>query len=112
MARETLDDEWASAQKADTLIYNSAALGGYHVAEKLGIPALTSFPAPMYSPTREFPSPFLPFGNLGPFDKWSHRFFTAIGPAKYRRPITEWRREVLGLPPAKGEDRLCGKPVT
>ena len=61
MARETLEDEWASAQKADVLIYNSAALGGYHIAEKMGIPAFASFPAPLYSPTREFPSPFLPF---------------------------------------------------
>jgi len=112
MARETLEDEWASAQKADILIYNSAALGGYHIAEKLGIPAFASFPAPMYSPTCEFPSPFLPFRNLGPFNKWSHHFFMTIGPAMYRRPINEWRREVLGLPPAKGEENLRGKPVT
>jgi hypothetical protein len=30
----------------------------------------------------------------------------------YRRPIDNWRRDVLGLPPAKGEERLCGKAVT
>ncbi len=30
----------------------------------------------------------------------------------YRRPINEWRRDRLGLPPPKGEDRLRGKPVT
>jgi sterol 3beta-glucosyltransferase len=112
MARETLEDEWASAQKADVLIYNSAALGGYHIAEKLGIPACASFPAPLYTPTGEFPSPFLPFRNLGPFNKLSHRLFAAIGPVMYRRPIREWRRDVLGLPPAKGEDGLHGKPVT
>lgn len=111
MARETLEDEWGSAQKADALIYNSAALGGFHIAEKLGVPAFASFPAPMYSPTREFPSPFLPFRNLGPLNKWSHRFFATMGPAMYRRPIIEWRREVLGLPPAKREERLRGKPV-
>ncbi|HSD82983.1 MAG TPA: glycosyltransferase [Anaerolineae bacterium] len=112
MARDTLADEWASAQKAEVLIYNSAALGGYHIAEKMGIPAFASFPAPLYSPTREFPSPFLPFRNLGPFNKLSHRLFAAMGPAMYRRPIRDWRRDVLGLPSAKGEDRLRGKPVT
>lgn len=112
MARETLADEWTSAQKAEVLIYNSAALGGYHIAEKMGIPAFASHPAPLYSPTREFPSPFFPFRNLGPFNKLSHRLFAAIGPAMYRRPIREWRRDVLGLPPATGEDRLHGKPVT
>lgn len=112
MARETLEDEWASAQTAEVLIYNSAALGGYHIAAKMGIPAFASFPAPLYSPTREFPSPFLPFSNLGPFNKLSHRLFAAIGPMMYRRPIRDWRRDVLELPPAKGEDRLRGKPVT
>lgn len=112
MARETLEDEWASARNADVLVYNSAALGGYHIAEKMGIPAFASFPAPLYSPTREFPSPFLPFRNLGPFNKISHKVFAALGPAMYRRPIREFRRVVLGLPPAKGEDRLQGKPVT
>ncbi len=111
MARETLEDEWASAQKAEVLVYNSAALGGYHIAEKLGIPAFASFPVPLYSPTREFPSPFFPVRNLGPFNKLSHRLFAAIGPAMYRRPISDWRRDVLGLPPAAGEDKLRGKPV-
>jgi sterol 3beta-glucosyltransferase len=112
MARDTLMDEWASAQKADVLVYNLAALGGYHLAEKLDVPAFASFPAPLYTPTRAFPSPFLPFRNLGPFNKLSHRLFAAIGPTMYRRPIREWRRDVLGLPSAKGEDTLGGKPVT
>jgi sterol 3beta-glucosyltransferase len=30
----------------------------------------------------------------------------------YRGPISKWRRDVLGLPPAKGEDKLHGKLVT
>lgn len=112
MARETLEDEWTSAQKADVLIYNSAAFGGYHIADKLGIPAFASFPAPLYSPTREFPSPFFPFRSLGPLNKLSHHLFAALGPAIYHRTIREWRRDLLGLPPAKGEDRLNGKPIT
>lgn len=112
MARETLEDAWTSAQKAEVLVYNSALPGGYDLAEKMGIPSFASFPAPLYSPTRAFPSPFFPFHNLGPLNKLSHRLFAAIGPAMYRRPINDWRRTVLGLPPAKGEERLRGKPVT
>lgn len=112
MARETLEDEWASAQKAEVLVYNSAALGGYYIAEKMGVPAFASFPVPLYSPTQAFPSPFFPFHNLGPLNKLSHRLFAAIGPAMYRRPINDWRREVLGLPPAKGEEQLKDQPVT
>jgi UDP:flavonoid glycosyltransferase YjiC (YdhE family) len=30
----------------------------------------------------------------------------------YRRPINEWRRDVLGMPPARGEELLNGRPVT
>jgi sterol 3beta-glucosyltransferase len=112
MARETLDDEWHSAHDAEIFIYNPAAWGGYHIADKLGVPAFAAFPAPLYSPTREFPSPFFPVRNLGPFNKLSHRLFARLGPALFLRPISEWRRDVLGLPPAHGEDLLRGRPVT
>jgi sterol 3beta-glucosyltransferase len=112
MAKDTLADEWASAQKAEVLIYNPAAIGGFHVAEKLNVPTFAVFPAPLYSPTREFPSPFLPFGNLGLFNKLSHQIFAKMGPAMYRNPINQFRKDVLGLPPAKGENILRGKPIT
>jgi sterol 3beta-glucosyltransferase len=112
MACETLDDEWSGAHDAEVCIYNPAAWGGYHIADKLGVPAFAAFPAPLYSPTREFPNPFFPFRSLGPFNKLSHRLFAKLGPALYRRPIGEWRRDKLELPPAHGEDQLRGQPVT
>lgn len=112
MAKDTLADEWASAQKADVLIYNPAAIGGFHVAEKLNIPTFAAFPTPLYSPTKEFPNPFLPFHNLGPFNKLSHKFFAKLGPVMYRNPINQFRKDVLGLPPAKGENILHDKPIT
>lgn len=111
LARATLDDEWRSAQEAELLIYNPAAWGGYHIADKLGIQAFAAFPAPLYTPTREFPSPFFPFRNLGPLNKISHRLFARLGPALFQKPIKQWRREVLGLPPARGEERLQGRPI-
>ncbi len=111
MAADTLEDEWRSAQQAEVLIYNPAAFGGYHLAEKLEIPAFAAFPAPLYSPTRAFPSPFFPFRSLGPFNRLSHRLFARLGPALFRGPIRRWRREVLGLPPAKSETSLRGRPV-
>jgi sterol 3beta-glucosyltransferase len=112
MAKDTLADEWASAQKAEVLIYNPAVIGGFHIAEKLNIPTFAAFPAPLYSPTKEFPNPFLPFRNLGPFNKLSHQIFAKMGPAMYRSPINQFRKDVLGLPPAKGETTLRGKPIT
>jgi UDP:flavonoid glycosyltransferase YjiC (YdhE family) len=112
MARDTLMDEWKSTQQAEALVYNPATFGGYDIAEKLGIPAFAAFPAPMYSPTKEFPSPFLPFSNLGFLNKFSHQLFAKLGPTMFRRPINEWRRDVLGLPPTKGDDKLHGRPIT
>jgi len=112
MAKDTLADEWASAQKAEVLIYNPAAIGGYHIAEKLEIPTFAAFPTPLYSPTKAFPSPFFPFRNLGPFNKLSHKIFAQMGPTMYRSPINQFRRNVLDLPPAKRENTLRGKPIT
>jgi UDP:flavonoid glycosyltransferase YjiC (YdhE family) len=111
MARDTLADEWKTAQTAEVIIYNPATFGGYGIAEKLGVPAFSAFPAPLYSPTREFPSPFFPFPNLGPFNKLSHRLFARLGPSLFRRAINEWRKDELGLPPAKGNNLLHGKPI-
>jgi UDP:flavonoid glycosyltransferase YjiC (YdhE family) len=112
MVGDTLLDEWSSVQGADVFIYNPSAFGSYHIAEKLGVPSYAAFPAPMYSPTSAFPSPFLPFANLGPLNKFSHRFFAKMGPSIYRKPITEWRRDILKLPPIKDGTLLNGKPVT
>ena len=112
LARDTLEDEWRNARDADILVYNPAAWGGYHIADKLGIPAFAAFPAPLYSPTREFPSPFFPVRNLGPFNKLSHRLFAKLGPVLFQRPINEWRRDTLALPPAHGEEVLHNRPVT
>jgi sterol 3beta-glucosyltransferase len=106
MVRDTLADEWSSAQNADVFIYNPAAFGGYHIAEKLGVPSFAAFPAPMYSPTSKFPSPFFPFADLGFLNKASHRWFANLSTSVYRKPIDEWRRDVLKLPPLKDQ-----KPV-
>jgi sterol 3beta-glucosyltransferase len=112
MAKDTLADEWASVQKAEALIYSRAAIGGFHIEEKLDIPTFAAFPAPLYSPTKEFPSPFLPFHNLGPFNKLSHQIFAQLGPAMYRSSINQFRKDILGLSPTKGENMLRGKPIT
>lgn len=112
MARDTLADEWASAKDAEVFIYNPAAIGAHHIAEKLGVPAFAAFPAPLYTPTQEFPSPFFPFSNLGPFNRASHRLFAKLAPAMFGRSVNEWRKEVLGLPPTQNEEMLQGRPVT
>ena len=102
MAAETLDDEWAAAKDADVLVFSPAAWGGPHIAEKLDIPAFAAFPTPVYTPTRTFPSPFIARGSLGPFNKVSHALVIKSGPAIFCKPISHWRRNVLGLPKRGG----------
>jgi UDP:flavonoid glycosyltransferase YjiC (YdhE family) len=111
-APDALCDEWEAAQGTDAVIYNPAAWGGYHIAEKLGVPGFAAFPTPLYAPTSEYPSPFLPFNELGPLNKASHRLYMKLGPAMFRKAIKAWRIDVLGLPPAKSEWQRAGEPVT
>jgi sterol 3beta-glucosyltransferase len=64
--RRTMDDEWSAARtfQPDLLIYHPKCLGSYHAAEKLNIPAILAIPLPFYTPTAEFPVPFIS-KNLG-----------------------------------------------
>lgn len=101
MLQKMLADEWTAVQNAqpDLLIYHPKALGGYHLAEKRNIPGVMSIPLPIYTPTREFPSPILPPLKLG---GWYNRLtYKLIGlvQAPYMGLINTWRKESLGLPP-------------
>ncbi len=101
MVRRVLDQEWEAAQGADALIYHPKALGGYHIAERLGIPGFLGAPFPAFTPTRAFPNLFLPGSmNLGgPLNRASYGLFIYLALAPYRPIINAWRRDVLGLPP-------------
>lgn len=111
MMRQLLDESWQAAQGSDAIIYHPKALGGYHLAEKLGVPAFLAHPVPLFAATRAFPSPALPFTNLGgPLNRWSYVINKGLnGP--FGSLITSWRKEVLGLPPAKNEWVRNGQPV-
>ena len=101
IVRRVLDQEWEAAQGADAIVYHPKALGGYHIAERLGIPGFLGAPFPAFTPTRAFPNLFLPGGvNLGgPLNHASYGLFIYLALAPYRGIINGWRKEVLGLPP-------------
>jgi sterol 3beta-glucosyltransferase len=112
MYRQLLDDAWAAATDADLVIYHPKALGGYSIAEKRGIPGILALPLPLYSPTAAFPSPILPFSNLGgPLNRASHRLIVGLVSASVRGMLTSWRRDALGLGPIRDELVLHGRPV-
>ena len=109
MLREMMEDAWTAAQGAEAIIYHPKAMAGYHIAEKLGIPALLSIPSPLYSPTRAFPNPALPFASLGGLlNRASYGLFLSAATAFYRGMVNTWRKERLGLPPVKNELSYAG----
>lgn len=110
--RQMLDEGWQAAQDADAIIYNPKALSGYHVAEKLGIPAFVAHPAPVLAATRAFAIPSLPVTNLGgTLNKLSYRLVLDASRGPFGGMVNAWRKEALGLPPARSERMLGGKPI-
>ena len=115
--RKMLDDQWEAAASlgADAVVYHPKAMGGYHVAEALGIPGFLALPIPALSPTRAFPVPMLPLPDLGgPLNKLSYGAFFRSIILPYRSMVNRWRVRTLGLPtlplPAS-ELELRGEPV-
>lgn len=111
MMRRLLDAQWAAVGGADAIIYHPKALGSAHIAERLGIPAICAFTLPGMTPTRAFPSPMLPFADLGPLNRLSHELFLRYANSLFREPVNRWREEVLGLPPSRRDDCIHGVPV-
>jgi sterol 3beta-glucosyltransferase len=115
--RRSMDDEWNAALtfQPDLIIYHPKCLGSYHIAEKLHIPAIMSIPLPFYTPTREFPVPFMSGIQLGGwFNRFSYRLM-GLSSGMYGGTINDFRRKTLGMPPiGRFADvlwRSDGKPV-
>jgi sterol 3beta-glucosyltransferase len=112
MLRRMLDDVLSASSGAELVIYHPKALGGYSLAEKLGTPGILALPLPLYSPTAAFPSPIIPVANLGPvLNRLSHTAIVKLTSASVRGVMNRWRKETLGLSPARDELRLHGQPV-
>jgi sterol 3beta-glucosyltransferase len=98
-----LDETLRLSQDAGLLIYSPAAsLTAPHVAEKLGIPAISAPLQPYMDPTRDFPAVAMPALNLGGwYNLFSYTMFEQFVWLALRGRINRWRRDVLGLPPYK-----------
>lgn len=116
--RRSMDDEWNAARafQPDLIIYHPKCFGSFHVAEKLQIPAIMSLPLPFYTPTREFPVPFLSNIQLGPwFNRFSYRLMLLLPNLMYGGMVNDFRKQSLGLSPlgrfANWLVRSDGSPV-
>jgi len=104
--RQQLVESWNLAQdlQPDTILYHPKGTAAPHLGEKLGIPTLPGFVIPGMVPTTAFPSPLLPFHDLGRTGNWlTHELLLLLARQSYARPIRDWRVETLGL---EGEHEL------
>jgi sterol 3beta-glucosyltransferase len=85
------------------------ALGGYHVAEGLGLHGMGLLLQPM-APTGEFPPSFVAARSLGRLgNRSAGRAAAATLALGLAGPATEIRRE-LGLPPRSAREAVLGQP--
>jgi UDP:flavonoid glycosyltransferase YjiC (YdhE family) len=114
--RSALQDQWTAAQayEPSIIVFHPKALGAYHVAEKLAVPAVLSLPLPFFTPTREFPVPFIGRWPLGGWaNRLSYQFqrFTALA---YGGMLNSFRAD-LDLPPIRRADAMLhdrtGRPL-
>src|ERR1700733_9563145 len=88
----------AARQGAEVLLLQGiSAIGGYHIAEGLGLPSMGLGLQPIY-PTREFPPSTVTARSLGPFgNRAVGQALVALGAPVLAGPVKEVRAE-LGLP--------------
>lgn len=113
--RQALKEEWAAAQGVDAIAYHPKAIGGYHIAEKLGIPGFMCLPFPLYPPTKAFPCFLFPDLKLGGWYNQLTYTVATLMTEVFKDAIDSWRQEVLNLPPhpflAREWVRANGEPV-
>ncbi|MFZ6028487.1 MAG: glycosyltransferase [Chloroflexota bacterium] len=112
MLRRMLDDAWDVSRDAQTIIYHPKAMAGYHIAEKLNVPAFLAMALPAYSPTQAFANPALGGADYGNWlNRLSYSFMLKAAVLPYKGMLDRWRRERLDLPPFKTDLLLRGRPV-
>ncbi|MEM7346827.1 MAG: glycosyltransferase [Chloroflexota bacterium] len=99
-AKQGLLDSWEACQGTDAIIFNLFGMAGYHIAEKLKIPAIGAYIYPM-SRTKAFPV----IGSdlrvrLGGYYNWiTYLVSEQVIWHTFRNVINQWRQETLNLPP-------------
>ncbi|SCB58551.1 UDP:flavonoid glycosyltransferase YjiC, YdhE family [Rhizobium aethiopicum] len=100
MMRTLLDAEWKAAQAftPDIFVHHPKAMAVPHMAEALHRPFILASPLPGFTPTSAFPSPMLPFKDLGWFNRISHLAAIRGADLLFGKLLSNWRAEQLGLP--------------
>jgi sterol 3beta-glucosyltransferase len=114
--RRALAEQWEAAQGAQAIVYHPNAVGGFHLAEALGVPGIMADPLPTWVPTRSFPHIVAPdLGLGGGYNRLTHLLLMLVPRLLFGSVVSQWRRETLRLPPrsfsASELVRADGRPV-
>lgn len=106
--RRMMIDEWQAARdwQPDVIIYHPKCLGALHVAERLDVPAFISLPLPFFTPTVDFPIPFIGHWPLGGGANRASYAFNHVTMLIYGSMINSFRVDTLGLRPKPRTDVL------
>lgn len=101
LMQDLMQREWAVARafQPDVIVAHPKSIAMPHIAGALGKPFVLASPIPGFTPTRAYPSPMLPFANLGPLNRASHGLMTNSADVLFAKPIRDWREHTLMLPP-------------
>jgi UDP:flavonoid glycosyltransferase YjiC (YdhE family) len=96
-----MERTWSACQDAETIVYSTMGIGGYHAAEKLGVPCFLATPLPGLAPTSAFANPSgifpaLPLG--GRYNRLTYYLNGQLLQAFTGKYINRWRQERLHLP--------------
>ncbi|KAF7306570.1 Sterol 3-beta-glucosyltransferase [Mycena indigotica] len=95
---DLLKNSWDACQGTDVLIESPSAMGGYHVAEALGIPYFRAFTM-TWTRTRAYPHAFaVPERKMGGgYNYMTYVMFDQVFWRAISGQINRWRRNVLHL---------------
>lgn len=112
MFARLLVSAWRAAQGSSVLIIGLPTLWGEHIAKALRIPYIRALLQPI-TPTREFPSPLMPFTfSFGAtYNRLTHQLVAQTMWLAWRGAINRWRRETLRLQPAPIFHRTGNAPT-
>ncbi|KAF9066087.1 hypothetical protein BDP27DRAFT_1331186 [Rhodocollybia butyracea] len=95
---DLLKTSWEACQGTDVLVESPSAMGGYHIAEALGIPYFRAFTM-TWSRTRAYPHAFaVPERKMGgSYNYMSYVVFDQVFWRAISGQINRWRRNVLRI---------------
>ena len=96
---DLLESAYYACQDAELLIESPSAMGGIHIAEKLGIPYFRAFTMP-WTRTRAYPHAFImPEHKMGgAYNYMTYVMFDNIFWKATAHQVNRWRNKILGLP--------------